>query len=120
MDEGTLKTPIPKCRHYWSFLFGVVKHFVGSESGQKQSVTLLQNMVYNTNQDPPPHSLPPHSHTLSLCTFTTITLGKGRGVGQREGEGQQYIHKYSSFVHVGNSSQAGSKILTMSECIFSL
>jgi hypothetical protein len=33
-----------------SFLFGVVQQFVGSESGQKQSVTvtLLQNMVYNT------------------------------------------------------------------------
>jgi hypothetical protein len=27
MDEGTLKTPIPKCRLYWSFLFGVVKQF---------------------------------------------------------------------------------------------
>jgi hypothetical protein len=24
MDKGTLKTPIPKCRLYWSFLFGVV------------------------------------------------------------------------------------------------
>jgi hypothetical protein len=24
MDEGTLETPIPKCRLYWSFLFGVV------------------------------------------------------------------------------------------------
>jgi hypothetical protein len=24
MDEGTLKTPIPKCHLYWSFLFGVV------------------------------------------------------------------------------------------------
>ncbi len=24
MDGGTLKTPIPKCRLYWSFLFGVV------------------------------------------------------------------------------------------------
>jgi hypothetical protein len=23
-DEGTLKTSIPKCRRYWSFLFGVV------------------------------------------------------------------------------------------------
>ncbi len=32
MDEGTLKTPIPKCRLYWSFLFEVVKQFfVGSE-----------------------------------------------------------------------------------------
>jgi hypothetical protein len=27
MDEGTLKTPIPTCRLYWSFLFGVVKQF---------------------------------------------------------------------------------------------
>ncbi len=27
MDEGTLKTPIPKCRLYWSFLFGVVRQF---------------------------------------------------------------------------------------------
>jgi hypothetical protein len=24
MDEGTLKTPIPKCGLYWSFLFEVV------------------------------------------------------------------------------------------------
>jgi hypothetical protein len=24
MDEGALKTPIPKCRLYWSFLFWVV------------------------------------------------------------------------------------------------
>jgi hypothetical protein len=28
MDEGTLKTPIPKSRLYWSFLFGVVRHTV--------------------------------------------------------------------------------------------
>ncbi len=29
IDEGTLKTqtPIPECRLYWSFLFGVVKQF---------------------------------------------------------------------------------------------
>ncbi len=27
MEEGTLKTPIPKCRLYWSFLVGVVKQF---------------------------------------------------------------------------------------------
>jgi hypothetical protein len=25
MDEGTLKTPTPKCRLYWSFLLGEVK-----------------------------------------------------------------------------------------------
>jgi hypothetical protein len=41
MDEGTLKTPIPKCRLYWSLFFGVCcSNFVGSESGQKQSVRL--------------------------------------------------------------------------------
>jgi hypothetical protein len=38
MDEVTLKTPIPKCRLYWSFLFGWCSNFVGSETGQKQSV----------------------------------------------------------------------------------
>jgi hypothetical protein len=27
MDEGTLKTPIPKCRLLLSLLFGVVKQF---------------------------------------------------------------------------------------------
>jgi hypothetical protein len=41
MEEGTLKTPIPKCCLYWSFVWG---DFVGSESGQKQSVNFLQNM----------------------------------------------------------------------------
>jgi hypothetical protein len=27
MNEGTLKTPTPKCRLYWSLLLGVVKQF---------------------------------------------------------------------------------------------
>jgi hypothetical protein len=64
MEEETLKTPTPKCRLYWSFLLGVVKQFfVGSESGQKQSVKLLQNMVYNTIQHPPP---PPDTHCLYI------------------------------------------------------
>ncbi len=47
------------------FLFGRwCSNFVGSESGQKQSVKLLQNMIYNTTQHPPP-TPHPHSHTLS-------------------------------------------------------
>jgi hypothetical protein len=50
LDEGNLKTPSSKCRLYWSFLLGVVSNFIDSESGQKQSVKLLQNMVYNTIQ----------------------------------------------------------------------
>ncbi len=41
---------------------GVVKQFVGSESGQKKSVKSLQNMVYNTTQHPPPPA--PH-HTAT-------------------------------------------------------
>jgi hypothetical protein len=75
---------------------GWCSNFVGSESGQKQSVKLLQNMVYNTTQQPPP----PHSHTLSVYT---VHLFWDWGEGQREGR-----HKYSSFVHGGNSSEAES------------
>ncbi len=45
---------------------------------------------------------------------------QGGGGGQREGRGAT-VHKYSSFIHAcGNSSQAGSKIPAMSECISSL
>ncbi len=80
MDDGTLKTPIPKCRLYWSFFLEWCINFVGSESGQKQSAKLLQNMVY-----PPP----PHSHTLSVYTVS-FTLGRGRG--QREGRGHKRGH----------------------------
>ncbi len=86
------KTPIPKCRHC---CLGWCCNFVGSESGQKQSVKLLQNMVYNTIQHPPPP--PPPSHTsYILYVFRGAT-----------------VHKYTSFVHWGNSSQAGSKIPTI-------
>ncbi len=45
------------CLGWWS-------NFVGSESGQKQSVKLLQNVVYSTIQHPPP----PQPHTLSAYT----------------------------------------------------
>jgi hypothetical protein len=52
VDEGTFKTPIPKCRLYWSFLFGVVcSNFKGSESGQKHNIKLLKNMVSNTENN---------------------------------------------------------------------
>jgi hypothetical protein len=44
------------------FCFGWKGNFVGSESIQIQRVILLQNMVPNTNQHPPP----PPSHTLSV------------------------------------------------------
>ncbi len=80
------------------FVFGWWSNFVGSKSGQKQNVKLLQNMVYNTTQHPPP----PQPHTVCIyCTFI-LGRGEGRGGGVREKvEGQQ----------------AGSKIPTMSECI---
>ncbi len=78
MDEGTIRTPIPKCRLYWCFCLGWCSNFVGSESGQKQSAELLQNMVSNTTQHPPP---PTDSHTLSVNTVS-FTLGRGGGVGE--------------------------------------
>jgi hypothetical protein len=76
MDEGTLKTPIPKCRLYWSFLLGWCSNFVGSESGQKQSVKPLQNMVYNITQ---------HPHTV--CVYCMFTLGRGEGEVREKVEG---------------------------------
>ncbi len=73
MDEGTLKTPIPKCRLTGQFCLGWWSKFEGSESGQKQSIKLLQNMVYSTMQHPP---IPlRHSHTLSVPQSTQSCNG---------------------------------------------
>ena len=44
------------------FVWGGGSNFVGSESGQKQSVKLLQNMVYSTIQHPP--TPPSDTHCL--------------------------------------------------------
>jgi hypothetical protein len=112
--NGRLGTWSPLMSSLLVTVWGVVKQFffVGSKSGQKQSVKLQQNMVYSTIQHPPP---PPHRYTVCIyCTFSV-----GRGGGQKEGR-VAAVHKYSSFVHGGNSLQAGSKIPTMSECISSL
>jgi hypothetical protein len=68
-----------------NFLFGVVKQFVGSESGQKKSVKVLQNMVYNTTQHLP------HSHCLYiLYPFTLGRRGEGTGEVREKVEGQQF------------------------------
>jgi hypothetical protein len=97
------------------FVWGWCINFVGFESGQKQSVKLLQNMVYNTTQQPPP----PHSHTRFVYTVHLPMEGGGGRSERRYSRGLR-VHKYSSFVHGGNSSQAGSKIPTMSECLQSI
>jgi hypothetical protein len=64
MDEGTLNTPIPKCRLYWSFLFGVVKQFcrfwIWAETDCKTPVE------YGPQHNSTPPTPPPHSHTLSV------------------------------------------------------
>ncbi len=66
MDEGTLRTPIPYCRLYWLLCLGWWSNFVDSKSGQKQSVKLLQNMVYSTIEHPPPPTPPP---TATHCPY---------------------------------------------------
>jgi hypothetical protein len=71
MDEGTIKTPIPKCRLYCCFCLGWGSNFVGSESGQKQSVKLLQNMA-TTQLNPPTHCL----------YILYVYFGKGGRVGE--------------------------------------
>ncbi len=91
-------------------LFGVVKQFCSFWVWSETECKNPQNMVYNTIQHPP----------RTVRIYFTFCLGRGRGKGdQREGRGAT-VHKYGSFVHRGNSSQAGSKIPTMSECISSL
>ena len=76
MDERTIRTPIPKGLLYWYFCLGWCSNFVVYEFGQKQSVKLLQNMVYTTIQHPPIHP-PPQSHTLSLYTVQLVWEGGG-------------------------------------------
>ncbi len=82
MDTGTIKTPIPKCRLYWCFCLGWCGNFVGSKSGQKQSVKLLQNMAYNITQHP---SHPPQPHTVCIVYILYVYFGKG-GEGWRRSE----------------------------------
>ncbi len=57
------------------FCLGWSSNFVGSESDQIQSSKVLQTMVSNTTQHPPP----PTSHTLSVYIYCTLTVGRGGG-----------------------------------------
>jgi hypothetical protein len=85
MDEGTLKIPILNVVFSGHFCLGWCSSLVGSESGQKQSVKLLQNMVCNTTQHPFPHH-----HTRSV--YNNIYFGNWVGGDAIEKlEGHQYI-----------------------------
>jgi hypothetical protein len=73
------------------FCLGGSGNFVGSGSGQIQSVIkLLQNMVSNRTQHPPP----PPSHTLSV--YRTSTQGWG-DEAERRLEGQSTLQTCSSY-----------------------
>jgi hypothetical protein len=70
------------------FRLGWSRNFLGSESGKKQSIKLLQNMVSNPTHHPPP---PPPSHTLSVLFILYVELGReevGGGEQERRLEGQ--------------------------------
>jgi hypothetical protein len=100
MDEGTIKTSIPKCRLYWCFCLRWCSNFVGSASGQKQSGKLLQNMVYNTTQ---------HHPTATHCLYIMyVYFGKGGGVVKvrEKVEGQHFTR--------------GVENTNMTDCISSL
>ncbi len=79
-----------RCLSVWGslpprFLFGWFSNFVVTESGQIQSVKLLQNMVSNRTQ----HSPPPPSHTLSVYTVLRHRGGGGRVEPERRLQWQQ-------------------------------
>jgi hypothetical protein len=81
---------------------GWCSNFVGSESGQKQSVKLLQNMVYHTTQHPPPQQ------PLTVCIYYTFTLGRGGGVREvrEKVDGKQFT------IRVENTN--------MTDCVYKL
>ncbi len=85
MDEGTLKTAIPKCSLFCrSFMFGVVKQFcrfwIWSETECK---TPAEYGLQHNSTHPPPHS-----NTLSV--YTVHLVWEGGGEVREKVEGQQY------------------------------
>ncbi len=88
MDEGTLKTTIPKCRLYWSFLFRVVKQFCR-----------FQNFNYKTPAEYglQHNSTPPH--TLSVYA---VHLGREGAEVRAKVEAQKYRSKFTSWVENTN------------------
>jgi hypothetical protein len=59
---------------------GWFSNFVGSESGQKERLKLLQNMVYTIIQHPP---IPPPPVTHTVRIYSTFTLGGGGEVREK-------------------------------------
>ncbi len=64
--KGTLRQMFICLRppHFLGYFLGWSSNFVGSESGQTQSVKLPHNMVSNRTQHPPPPSQP-----LTVCIY---------------------------------------------------
>ncbi len=85
MDEGSIKTTIPKCSLYWRFCLGWCTKFVGSESGQKHSCRIWSTTQLN---NPPPTA----THELSVYTVPLRWEGGRGGGGQREDRGAT-VHK---------------------------
>jgi hypothetical protein len=100
MDEGTIKTQISKCRLHWCFCLGWCRNSVCSESGQKQRVNLVQNMVYNTTQ----HTPPPTATDFLYILY--VYFGGGVGEVTEKVEGQQFTR--------------GVENTNMTDCISSL
>jgi hypothetical protein len=87
---------------------------VGSESGQKQSVKFLQNMVYSTVHPPP------HTHTVCIyCTVHLVWEGGEGGEVREKIEGKQYTSIVPSSMGA-TVHKLGQKYQPMSECISSL
>ena len=86
------------------FCLGWSSNFVENASGQIKSVKLLQNMVSNRTQHPPP----PPNHTLSVYSVLWHREG-GRGGGLNQRESWR-----------GNSSQSWVENTNMTDCISSL
>jgi hypothetical protein len=82
MFKGTLRQAIICLRPppLLGFCLGWSSNFVGSESGQIESVKLLLNILQH-NSTPHPH---PVTHCLYLLYFDTVKGGMGGGGGELE------------------------------------
>ncbi len=103
MDEGTIETPIPKCRLYWCFCLGWCGVAI------LQVLNLVRNRVLNscriwstTQLNTPP---PTATHCLYILQ---VYFGTGGGVGEvrEKVEGQQFTR--------------GVENTNMTDCISSL